>query len=720
MADKVRIGIDVGGTFTHAVALASDRFALVAQAKVPTTHTAEAGVAQGIIHALQEIMDKANLRPQQIVRVAHSTTQATNALLEGDVSAVGIVAIGSGIEGKRVQSETRLEPIELAPARFLTTCHRYIELPAAGKLDDVAIAEAIEDLRRQGAGALVAATAFSVDKPEIEKQVLQVAQRLAMPATATHEVSQLYGLRARTRTAVINAAILPKMIHTAVKTEQAVRQMGITAPLVVMRSDGGAMDIEEMKKRPILTLLSGPAAGVAAALMAARIADGIFLEIGGTSTDISCIENGHPSVQMAQVGGHRIYLNTLDVRTVGVAGGSMSRFGNDKKLCSVGPRSAHIAGLKYSAFPGDEKITAQTPVEMFSPGKGEAACYLAIKDSSGAPRWTITTTCAANYIDAVPVGDYARGDSDSVAQAFALAGQFLGTSPQALAEAIMDKGAQPIIATVNDFVQEKRLPKDRVTLVGGGGGASVWVHYIGRKLGARSYLAEHAPVISAIGAAMALLQETVERTLLEPRPEDFVSIRQEAEAALIRSGAQPGAIEVRVEVDTQHGILRATAVGSQEMDVQENVAGDAELLAKAAELMQTPGERVSLAAQTAHFRVYAADTVRSRLFGLWKQATRPWRVLDQRGRVRLGASHGVVISTTADKLLATLSAAMNNYSAYGDAGKILPAAFVITDTRTVDLSGLATIEHMAAICQEEAKKLAAADKVVLAVNLENH
>ena len=260
---KVRVGIDVGGTFTHAVALSGAECKLVGSAKVPTTHSHEDGVAQGIVDALRQLIDGDGLDPRTISRVAHSTTQATNALLEGDVCKVGILAAGEGWDGKRASTQTEIGSLDLDEGSAIETVHRYVELSGDGneESDREVIEKACRELSEEGVEALVAAAAFSVDNPQVEETILSVAAHCGLPATATHHISQLYGLRNRTRTATLNAAILPKMTETALKTKEAVRALGITAPVVVMRSDGGAMDVEQMQQRPILTILSGPAAG---------------------------------------------------------------------------------------------------------------------------------------------------------------------------------------------------------------------------------------------------------------------------------------------------------------------------------------------------------------------------------------------------------------------------------------------------------------------------
>ena len=98
---KVRIGIDVGGTFTDAVVIDNETFELVGSAKIPTTHEAKEGVAAGIIQVLHKAMEECHVKPEDVVFIAHGTTQATNALLEGDVAKVGIVTLGSGIQGAK-------------------------------------------------------------------------------------------------------------------------------------------------------------------------------------------------------------------------------------------------------------------------------------------------------------------------------------------------------------------------------------------------------------------------------------------------------------------------------------------------------------------------------------------------------------------------------------------------------------------------------------------
>ncbi|HEY0797546.1 MAG TPA: hydantoinase/oxoprolinase N-terminal domain-containing protein, partial [Candidatus Baltobacteraceae bacterium] len=240
----VRIGIDVGGTFTDVVAIDTESRSIVARIKVPTTHSAETGVAAGIIQGLQLVLQTPALQGQRIAFIAHSTTQATNALLEGDVARVGVVGLFEG-QSWLARLQLRLPPLVLAENALLRTQTAY------ARADDVrAVGLAFERLLGGGVEAIAISEAFGVDRPRYERAAVALARERGIPATAGHEVSSLYGLRARTRTAVLNAAILPVMMRTSAMTARAVQEAGVGVPLMVMRSDGGVMDVREMARRP--------------------------------------------------------------------------------------------------------------------------------------------------------------------------------------------------------------------------------------------------------------------------------------------------------------------------------------------------------------------------------------------------------------------------------------------------------------------------------------
>src|SRR6266403_1899762 len=347
-----RIGIDVGGTFTKAVLIDNASHEVVGRFSVLTTHSDPRGVAKGVVDVFRNVLEQSGVDPTEVIFLAHSTTQATNALLEGDVASVGVIGMSTRLESLLAKSQSAMKPIELAPGRHMKPANRFLMKET---LTDDTIRKAIEELKSEGAKVIVASSAFGVDDNDAEETVRRLVVEAGLAATGGHEITKLYGLTTRTRTAVINASILPKMIGTANMTEAAVREAGIAAPLMIRRGDGGVMNVQEMRRRPVVTMLSGPAASVAGALRYLRVSDGIYLEVGGTSTNIGVIRNGRPTIKHAKVGGHDTYVNSLDVRVIGIAGGSMVRVrGNE--VFDVGPRSAHIAGLHYAAFARPEEI----------------------------------------------------------------------------------------------------------------------------------------------------------------------------------------------------------------------------------------------------------------------------------------------------------------------------------------------------------------------------
>ncbi|MEA2664164.1 MAG: N-methylhydantoinase, partial [Candidatus Eremiobacteraeota bacterium] len=532
----------------------------------------------------------------------------------------------------------------------------------------------------------------AVDRPAREAALVAAARAGGLAATSGAEVSTQYGLRARTRTAALNAAILPRMLRTSRVTARAVADARIPAPLMIMRSDGGVMDVSEVERRPILTMLSGPAAGIAGALFHENVTDGIFIEVGGTSADCSAIVRGRPQMRPARIGGHRTLLRTLDVRTIAVAGGSLARLSGGR-VSDVGPRSAHIAGYRYAAF---------TPLEAFAGARaelGEGVAAVALADGT---RVAITPTCAANLLGTVPDDAFARGDAASARAACALVGAALGLDAEPLARAILDRATERLRATLDELIADYGLERATTVLVGGGGGAAALVPYAARKLGFAHRIARDAQVISPLGVALALVRDVVERTVVDPTADDLARIRREAVDAAVASGAAPERVEVVVEVDTARNRVRATASGATalvEGAQSAGALGEPERIAAAAEHLRVPPEQVRVAARTAGLLVIAAAAESA--------------VVDERGVVRLVLPGALATTVRAGEVEAALPRLIDEHTTFGDVGRALPDVFVLRAARIGEFAGMAEAAQIAGLARDELAGVDPAEPVVV-------
>lgn len=705
---QIKIGIDVGGTFTHAVAVEVSELKLVAKVCVPTTHSAEAGVAQGVIDSLQELLAHPEIQIEDIALIAHSTTQATNALLEGDVAPVGVIGLGEGLEGWRARSQTDLKQVELAPGKYLPLYHAFID-PSQQDFTPALIQQTLKDLKERGAEVIVASEAFGVDRPEREQMIIAEAEKMGLLATAASDISRLYGLKVRTLTAVINACMMPKMLDTANLTERAIRESGIETPLMVMRSDGGIMSVEEMRRRPILTMLSGPAAGVAAALMFARVSDGIFVEVGGTSSDITVIRNGKPQIKSAQIGGHRLYVQTLDVRTLGIAGGSIPRV-SDKaagKIVDVGPRSAHIAHLAYPAY--SDADFSQAQISHFQPRPGDPEDYLRFQVPGSDQGFTITPTEAAGALGLLQDEGHGSARRDQIEAALKQVAGHFQLEAQAFARALLSRAADKIEPTLKQLMREYKLEADMVQLVGGGGGAPSIVPFVGQHLNFKHSIAEHCEVISAIGAALGLIRDSVERTLINPSNDELLSLRQEAYASVLKMGADPESIEVSIEIDSRNKKVLAIATGAtalEHSDAARHELSAEERLELAAQALRAEASHVDLLGQSEGLYVYGQHEKQKRLWGLYTQDRLKMRVLDGRGTVKLQLNDAVLESCSKAELKKTLLPLLEQLTSYGDAGGLTPDVYVLLQQRILDLSGLIEASQIMALLEQELQHVA--------------
>ena len=688
---KVRIGIDVGGTFTDAVAINNETYELIGSVKAPTTHTAKEGVAAGIVEVLHKVMEQYSIKPEDVTFIAHGTTQATNALLEGDVARVGVVTLGQGIQGAKSRSDTTIGNIELAPGKFLNSENNYVDTSSQNV--DQAIRTVLETLKNQGCTSFVAAEAFSVDDPARENRTVELCKEMGLPGTATNDISKLYGLKIRTRTAVVNASIMPKMLEAATMTDASIKSAGIESPLMVMRCDGGVMTVDEVRNRPILTILSGPAAGVAGALMYEKLTDGLFFEVGGTSTDISCVKDGKVMIRYAEVGGHKTYLNSLDVRTVGIGGGSMVEIKNGKAV-DMGPRSAHIAGLEYEVYTPAEKIVdpklvAVRPMET----DPEYACI----ECANGVKVALTMAGAANLAGYVREEDYAFGNVEAARKAWKPLADNMGCSVEEAARKALAFAAAKNGKVARELMKDYGMDPQHTVFVGGGGGAATVVPHLAETMGHKFRIAQNAPVISTIGVALAMVRDMVERSVANPTDADIISVRREAEQKAIQNGAAPGTVEVSVEVDTQKNIIRAIAVGATELrsrDRMKKEMSEDERLGVVAENLGVGKEKLQIEARNGAMMAVQYDRVQKKLFGLIKKVTKPLRLIDEEGVIRLQKNNALVRQTTVGGWQQDLKWILEELTEYNDGGTNLPNVYVVLGKRIIDLSGMQTGEQI--------------------------
>ena len=675
MSRSVRMGIDVGGTHTKAVAIDNATHQIIGKSSVKTTHDDPRGVAAGVVQSFQNCLKENNISPDDVVFVAHSTTQATNALIEGDVANVGVIGMAKGgFEGFLAKRQTRLNDIDLGNEKKIHIINEFLKVK---NLSEQTVEKTINTMKENGAQVFVSSMAFGVDDGGPEQLVYDVASKKGIPTTMASDITKLYGLTRRTRTAAINASILPKMLDTATSTETSVREAGVNVPLMIMRGDGGVMEITEMKKRPVLTMLSGPAASVMGSLMYLRASNGLYFEVGGTTTNIGVIKNGRPAIDYSIVGGHSTYISSLDVRVLGVAGGSMVR-ANKHGIVDVGPRSAHIAGLDYAVFTDTDKIRGPK-VEFFSPKPGDPEDYVRVRLEDGSAV-TITNSCAANVLGLIKPEHFSYGNVESARKAMQALADYCSTTVEDIATQIMEKAYAKIEPVILALAEKYKLEKDQISLVGVGGGASSLIIYFSEKMGVKYSIPENAEVISSIGVALSMVRDVVERIIPSPSKEDIRALKQEALNKAIESGATADSVEIHIEIDPQTSKVTAIATGSTEVKATDLLkeCSEQEALELAAEDMRLPVSQIKLMAKTKYFFVFGEKTSDG--------SAGPIRIVDKKGFIKVQRARGMCIKTTAGNYLDAMKQLWDEMAVYQTELIARPDYYLCLGARVMDFS----------------------------------
>lgn len=345
------LAVDIGGTFTD-VALRNGTTGAVWRAKTPSTPN---DPSEAFLDGIRQALSDAGLEAPALTEVLHGTTVATNMILEGKGARAALVttrgfrhvlSIGRQDIPRKANLYNWVKPDRPIPPQRIV---EVVERVAAGgevleALDEASVREAAAALRELEVEAVAVCLlhAFANSAHETRTAEILREELPGVAVTASTDVLPVVREYERTLASVLNATVMPGVTTYVARLEERLAAEGVTAPLLLMQSNGGVAGAAKIRQAPALTALSGPAAGVVGALAEARacgIEDIVTVDIGGTSADICLIANGNIGLtQNGNVGQWPLPLPMVDMITIGAGGGSIAAVADD--TLSVGPRSA--------------------------------------------------------------------------------------------------------------------------------------------------------------------------------------------------------------------------------------------------------------------------------------------------------------------------------------------------------------------------------------------
>jgi N-methylhydantoinase A len=496
------VAVDIGGTFTD-VALSDRVSGLQWRAKVPST---PADPSEAFVAGMMLALGEAALRPEDVGRVLHGTTVATNLILEGKTARAALVTtagfrhvleIGRQDIPRHANLFTWTKPKRPVPPSLVFEVRERVGPGGVilRPLDEASVAEVAIGLRRLDVQAVAVCLLHSFACPEHERRVAELL-RAALPdvaVTASVEVLPVVREYERSLVTILNAGVMPAVSTYIRHLEHRLSDVGIAAPLLLMQSNGGVAGAATIGRAPALTVLSGPAAGVVGAREAAAavgIDDIITIDIGGTSADVCLMRGGQIELtQRGRIGDWPLPLPMVDIVTIGAGGGSIARLSNG--ALTVGPASA-------GAIPGP-------------------ACY-------GTCGKAPTVTDAHLVLGQLPpslLGGQMKLDVALAGRAIRtdIAGP-LGLSVRQAAQGILAIANSNMVGAIRVVSVERGHDPREFTLVAFGGAGPLHGCVLAELLGMPRVLVPPAPgVLSAEGLLAARLKAEFSRTL--PRPDEW-------------------------------------------------------------------------------------------------------------------------------------------------------------------------------------------------------
>ena len=517
------LGIDVGGTHTDSVLM--ENRTIIRKSKVLTD---KENILKSVLMATEAVAKPEDLKNLQ--RIVLSTTLTTNAVVQNQLDKVGLIVMnGPGVSPKDLPLTDQ--------ANYVTgyMSHRGIEAEAPNNSELNGLKE---KFRKDGIRHFAIIGKFSTRNPAHEKEVNDVMKDVAEHTSQSHQLSGALNFPRRISTTYLNEAVWALQQKLADQLRVYMDKIGVSVPLYILKADGGTIDVNASRETPVQTILSGPAATIMGVLPHVTTEkDSISVDIGGTTTDIALFADGVPLLepQGITIEGHKTSVRGLLTHSIGVGGDSHVRFENGTLL--LGPER-----------------------------KGAAMAF-------GGP--VPTTTDALIVLGIADIGDKAKA-MDAMKQLAAEG----NTTPEAVADQVVDLACQLIVDKVNAMLEEinskpvytihellegRKIEPKEVLVVGGP--APYMAERIGKMLGIPAVVPNDSDVINASGAATA--RTTVELNLVADTEAQVLSI---AEEGIQQEISRRFTVDDAIALGTEKLIARAKQAGAKDQDIEVEVA----------------------------------------------------------------------------------------------------------------------------------------------------
>lgn len=522
----LRIGADIGGTFTDFCGWREEGDGQVVSLKVPSTPpNFEEGFRQGF----EAVLEQLSAGPGEAALVMHGTTVSTNAVIERKGPKLACFVTKGYRDLLELQRIGVRNPLNLFETRTKSLVDRAMvfevdERLLRGGIERTPVDEqAVEELARQGAGA--GATGFAVAllhsyaNPEHEQAVARAIRRTLggdADISLSSEIWPRIGEYERAILSVLNAFVRRRMDDYVGAVERYVAERLPGSQLFITRSNGGAMAAAEARKFPVHTLLSGPASGVTAVqYLGNAIGERniLTLDMGGTSTDISLVRDGQALTSTAaEVGEFPIVMPVTGIEALGAGGGSIAAI--DGGILRVGPQSA-------GSYPGP-------------------ACF-----GRGGTAPTLTDAyLLAGYLPDSLLGGAMQLDREAAGEAIAPIAQTLGTDNLDAAEMCVAVASSNMVAGVLPYLASQGVDPEELTLLVYGGAGAIHGPLLAAEVGINRILVPTTPsVFCALGGLVAELSDDVMETVhgrdadIHLLSERFTALRKQAAGWLSRQAS---------------------------------------------------------------------------------------------------------------------------------------------------------------------------------------